>query len=121
MKLSEYKGEEALDVLAELIEPAAEIMSDTEIVEMVRNKVPKIKIIKPMLKNHKKSIIEIMAILDGEDVEEYTGKVNLLTLPKKLLEILNDPEVMSLFTLQGQNTEETNFGSASESIEDDEQ
>ena len=31
MKLSEYQGEAALDILADLIEPAGEIMSDKEI------------------------------------------------------------------------------------------
>ena len=31
MKLSEYQGEAALDILADLIEPAGEIMADKQI------------------------------------------------------------------------------------------
>lgn len=36
MKLSEYQGEAALDILADLIEPAGEIMTDKEIGEVFK-------------------------------------------------------------------------------------
>lgn len=117
MKLSEYKGEQALDMLADLIEPAAAIMADEEIASLAKSGMPAIKIVKPIIKNHKSEVIEILAVLDGEDPKKYAEKVNLFTLPKKLLEILNDPDLMSLFTLQGQKTDETISGSATESIE----
>lgn len=120
MKLSEYKGEKALDMLADLIEPAAAIMADKEISNAVKANLPKIKIVKTAIKNHKPEVIEIMAILDGADPKEYAEKVTLFTLPAKLLEILNDPDVMSLFTSQGQKTE-TLSGSATESTEESEQ
>lgn len=121
MKLSDYKGEQALDILADLIEPAASIMADKEIVALARAKAPPLKIIRPAIKNHKKEVIEILAILDGENPEGYADKVGILTLPGKLIEILNDPDVMSLFTSQGQTTEETYSTSASESTEASEQ
>ena len=38
MKLSEYQGEAALDILAELIEPAGEIMSDKHLGEVFKDK-----------------------------------------------------------------------------------
>lgn len=120
MKLSEYKGEKALDLLADLIEPAAAIMADKEITNAVRANLPKIKIVKAAIKNHKAEVIEILAILDGEDPKKYAEKVTLFTLPAKLLEIFNDPDLMNLFTLQGQKTE-TLSGSATESIEASEQ
>ena len=62
------------------------------------------------IKNHKKAIIAIMAATAGAKPEDY--EVNLLTLPMKLLEILNDPEVISLFPSQGQT--KTFSGSATE-------
>ena len=37
MTLSEIKGEQAIDVLAEIIEPATEIFKDEELVEEIRN------------------------------------------------------------------------------------
>lgn len=103
MKLSEIKGEAALDVLADLIEPAANILADEEIQKSVKSGEPKLLLVKKLLKSHKKEVIEILAILDGEEPETY--KVSLLTLPAKLLEIINDPEIGSLFTSQGQKTE----------------
>lgn len=120
MKLSEYKGEQALDMLADVMEPATVIMADKEIARLAKADVPKIKIFREAIKRHKKEVIEILAILDGSDPEEYAEKVNIFTLPKKLLETLNDPDFMSLFTLQGQKTE-TFSGSATESIEASEQ
>ena len=105
MKLSDYKGEQAIDVLVELMEPATAIMADKEIARLVQSKVPVIKIVKAAIKNHKKEVIEILAVLDGEDPEKYAEKVTLFTLPVKLLEVLNDPMMQSLFTSQGQMTE----------------
>lgn len=101
MKLSEIKGDRALDVLADIMEPLARILTDEEITK--NNGEPKLLLAKKILKGHKKEVIEILAILDGEKPETY--EVNLLTLPVKLVEILNDPEIGNLFTLQGQKTE----------------
>ena len=83
MKLSEYKGEKALDLLADLFEPATAIMADKEIMNAVRANLPKIKIVKTVIKNHKREVIEILAILDGEDPKEYAEKV------KKVLSFLD--------------------------------
>lgn len=118
MKLSDYKGEQALDILADLIEPAAAIMADKEIANFAKSGKPVITLVKPLIKGHKKEVIEIMAVLEGETPEKYKEKVNIFTLPAKLLEILNDEELMSLFTSQGQKTDETTSGSAMESTED---
>lgn len=120
MKLSEYKGEKALDMLADLMEPAAVIMADKEITRMARAGMPTIKVVKAAIKGHTKEVIQILATLDGEEPKEYAEKVNLFTLPAKLLEILNDPDFMSLFTSQGKKTE-TLSSSATESIEESEQ
>lgn len=114
MKLSDIKGEAALDALADLIEPAAEIMTDEQFVKCIRNN-NRVKAVKLVLKNHKQAIITIMAVLDGKKPEEY--EVNILTLPAKLLEVLNDPDVMNLFQLQGTVT---SSGSAMENTEDEE-
>lgn len=109
MKLSEIKGDAALDVLAELIDPIAEIFGDKSIRDKLRGN--KFALIKALLKEHKKSIIAIMAALDRVPVEEYD--VNLLTLPVKLLEMLNDPEIASLFTFAEPRTGANVSGSAS--------
>lgn len=104
MKISEIHGEECLDVFADLIEPMAEIMADKEIAKEAKaNNVAAA--VKYAIKNHKRAVIEVLAILDGKTVEEYTKEINVFSLPAKILEILNEPEVMNLFQLQGQKTE----------------
>lgn len=108
MRLSDIKGEAALDVLVNIIDPASEIMADAELERLVKAKATKMEIVKTAIKNHKKAVIEILAALDGKDPKEC--KISVLTLPAKLLEILNDPELVSLFQPQGQT--QTSSGSA---------
>ena len=114
MKLSEYQGEAALDLLADLIEPAGEIMSDKEIGEVFKKN--RFKAIGLAIKNHKKSVMQILATLDGVPVEEY--KCNVFSLPVKILELLNDPEMIQLFQYQGQTGDANSSGSASENTEE---
>ena len=109
MKLSEYHGEAALDILSDLIEPAGEIMSDKEIGEVFKKN--RFKAIGLAIKNHKKAVMQIMATMDGVPVEEY--KCNVLTLPVKILELLNDPELIQLFQYQGQTGDAKSSGSVS--------
>ena len=114
MKLSEYQGEAALDILADLIEPAGEIMSDKQIGDVFKEN--KFKAIGLAIKNHKKAVMQIMATMDGVSVEEY--KCNVFSLPVKILELLNDTALVQLFTYQGQTGDAKSSGSASENIED---
>lgn len=115
MKLSDLKGEAALDALAEMLEPASEIMTDAEFIRNIREG-DRMTAAKVAIKNHKKAIIAIMAATEGVKPEDY--EVNLLTLPMKLIEILNDPEITGLFQSQGQT--KTFSGSATENTEAEE-
>lgn len=112
-KLQDIKNEEALDVIAELLEPLSEIFSDPEFVK-VRNDGKKTLIEKVQwaIVNHKKAIIKALAIIDGEPYETY--EISALMLPIRILEIVNDKDLISLFTVQGQITELTSSGSAME-------
>lgn len=103
MKLSDIRNEQALDVLADIMEPTAEILADEEIKTIYRSGQPRLKLAAYVIKNHKKSVIEILARLDGEEPGTYN--FSLLTLPKKVLELLNDPGLADLFTSQEQRTE----------------
>ena len=110
MKLSEYHGEAALDILAELIEPAGEIMSDKNLGEVFKEN--RFKAIGMAIKNHKKAVMQILATMDGVPVDEY--KCNVFSLPVKILEILNDPDMIQLFQYQGQTGDANSSGSVSE-------
>lgn len=118
MKLSEYKGEEAIELLADILEPTVEIFADDDVRKAITNDEPKMKIISKVLKSHKKEIIQIMARMDNTPVEKY--EVNVLTLPKKVLEILNDEDLNGFFKSQYQSTVENASGSATENIKETE-
>ena len=114
MKLSEYQGEAALDLLADLIEPAGEIVSDKEIGEVFKEN--RFKAIGLAIKNHKKAVMQILATMDGVPVDEY--KCNVFSLPVKILELLNDPEMIRLFQYEGQTGDANACGSAWENTEE---
>lgn len=126
MKLSDYKGEEAIEILADIIDPLTAILGDKDMRKLAADnkgkKLPPIAYIKPMLKNHPKEIIEVLAGIEKEPVEEYKKKINGLTLPIKLLELVNDPQMQSLFTSQGQTDMilKPHSGSATENTEAEE-
>lgn len=94
-KLSEIKGKEALDVLAEIIEPAAEIFTDENVKNALKVENNKAKAAKIILKDHNKAVLTLMATLEGVPVEEY--QPTLFALPSLILGVLNDPELNSLF------------------------
>ena len=100
-KLSEYKNEEAAAILAEILEPASEIFSDKKFTESLK-KSP-ISAAKIALKEHSKSVIDVLAIYDSVPREEY--KVNPVEIFSRFIEILNDKDLMSAFTSQEQTAE----------------
>lgn len=123
MRLSDFKGEEAIEVLGEIIEPLAMIIADKEIQELVKGgkKPAPIKFVKPALKNHKKEVIKVLAVLNRKPVKEFEQEITLLNLPIMLVDVINDPEVQNLFHSQGQTavTSLPLTGSAMENTEAD--
>lgn len=111
MKLSEYKNEDALELLADLLEPVSYIFADKEVKRLFTSGT-KIEAIRYILKEHSKKIIEILARLEGVEPKEYNA--NIAKMTASLLDILNDEELISFFTLQEQTTEETPSGAVTE-------
>ena len=114
--LADVKGDAALDLVADLIDPVTEIMSDPVVAAAYRGteKEPgsKAKAIKVAIKTHKKAITTILALMDEEDPKTY--EPSAMVIPVRLLQILNDPDMNSLFTLPDQSSEENTSGSVSE-------
>lgn len=115
MKTEDIKGEDAIEVLADILEPASKILDDEVLKEKIRNEESNLKIAHLLLKSHPKEILEIMAYLDGEDPKTY--QPGIFTLPKKLIELMENEELASLFQSGGQNKDSTSSGSASENTE----
>ena len=110
------QNEEALDLFADLMEPAAEILADPEVSGKIGTGVPLGKIIKPAIKNHKAAVIEILARLHGQEPEDY--KVNVLMLPIELTRFLNTPEAQDFLSSLAQSADEGASGSPTENTED---
>lgn len=119
MKLSEIKGERAIDVIADLIEPIAKIAEDAEAAKLFkREKLPKgetarsflmkrIRTSVPvLLRNHKDDLVDIMATLEGVPHETYAETLSVPKLIADIFGLLNDGELLTLFGL-AQTTEET--------------
>lgn len=113
MKLSEIKGERAIEIIADLIDPVSVIASDDEFRKLLEAD-KKIDAVKHLLKQHSKEVLTCMAILNDEDPKEYSP--SFVTLPAMLLELLNTPELVELF-YSGETV--TSSGSPTESTEEE--
>ena len=118
MKLSEMRGDKALDVLADIIEPAVEIMQDKKIATAAKAG-KTLDVVKIICKHHKKSITTIMAVMEDKDPDTY--EVGVLTLPKMILDLINDPEIQMLFTSPPSKEAKKRSGKQSENIKDPEE
>lgn len=103
-KLSQYQDEQALDLLADLLEPISIIAGDKNFTDAMRNG-KRIAAVKIAVKNHKREVMEILATMEGTPIEDY--HCNVLTVPMRLLEIMNDKDLLSVFTLQAQELEQS--------------
>lgn len=113
--MRELTTDESLDLFADLLEPCAVILADTD----VRDNFSKGTIaagVAYAIKRHKPEVIRILAATDGVPVEDY--KVNPFTIPIKLLRLFSMPEMKELFSSAGQKTDSASFGSLTESIGD---
>ena len=106
-----------LDLFADLLEPAAEILGDKELAEILKSGGKPVRAIRLAIKNHKGAVLEMLAALDGVPAAEYKAP-GPIALTAKLLGWLNNPELQNLFTMQGQKRDAAASGSATESTGD---
>ena len=99
MKLSEYKNEDALDLLADLIEPVSVLMTDKKLQKMISDKVQRVDVAKYLLKSHSKEIIAVLARLNGAEVYD----ANIMDILKQVLDLINDPVLVDFFVSQVRN------------------
>lgn len=114
MYLLEAKGEEAFELMADLIDPISEIASDAKILHCIQTN-QKMKAVKYAMKKHKKTLIKILAMCNGVPEEEYNR-----TAPEMLAELMavtNNETVAGLFFSQAQRETGTGSGSATVSTE----
>lgn len=125
MRLSEIKGERTLDVIAELIDPIANIAEDSAVRDLVKKERPPKGVdqtafmirrlkkgVPSLIKGHKDDLIAILSTINGVSCEEYTKTLGILTLTRDVWDLISDSEFMGLFT--SAQSDEQPSGSARE-------
>lgn len=111
MKLADIRGERVFIVLAELVEPVANIAADDEAVKLFkRQKCPKGKTprqfmierirasVPPLMREHRKDLVSIIAILKDVSTDEYLENVTMASLVMDVLDMLNDEDLLAFFS-----------------------
>ena len=118
-RLQDVKGEEALDVLADVLDYAVRLVKNKKIREALNEGgFRDIETIKLLIKEGKHELISIMAIIDGKPYDEFVETLDLLTLPVMLYQTFNDEALQSVFISQAQTTGVTSSGLATETTEE---
>lgn len=130
MKLSAIKGEQVFDVIADIIDPIANIAEDKEAAALFRReKLPEgvdakqfvankaRKSVPVLLRNHKKDLIAILSSIGGVTEQEYTETLSIPKLMMDAVELMTDDAFSGLFTSAQTETAETPSGSVQESTE----
>ena len=95
MKLSEFRGEDAIDVLAEIIVPATEIINDAGIKKDWNNGADFATCLIIALKEHKDAVITILATMEQKPKEEFLKDVTIFTIPAKLVDLIGDEALVN--------------------------
>lgn len=103
MKLSDIKGDRVLDVIADIIDPIANMVQDGDVAAMFRREaVPEgmeardffaermRKGLPVLLKGHKADIIAVMAAIEGVTPEQYAESLDFPKLFTDVMELLTD-------------------------------
>lgn len=117
-RLSDYKGDEALELWADLLDPLSIILTDNKIKKIIESGQPKIKIAKDILKAHKKEAVEILTRIDPEPIDGFNVVLRLVNL---IAEIGQHDDIKSFFAYAEQEKmEDESGGSVMENTEDEE-
>lgn len=110
MRLSDIKGERALDVIADIIEPIANIAEDEKAKALFKvENLPEgedskkyatkrlKKGVPALIKGHKDDILSILAAINGKSVEEYANTFGIVSLVRDVIDLMTDDSFVDLF------------------------
>ena len=131
MRLSDIKGDRVFDVIADIIDPIANIASDeTASALFKREKLPEgmtaksfllkraRKAVPALLKGHKSDIITVLSTIEGASADDYRASLTLAKLMKDMAELMTDEAFGELFISAQSGTSSV---SAQENIEESKQ
>ena len=114
-RLSDYKGDEAIELWADLLEPLTIILGDPEIKKVMESGKPIMLMAKEILSLHKVEVVDILARIDDTPVDGLNLIVRLMNL---LAEIGENESTKSFFGFAAQaKTDSESGGSLTESTE----
>ena len=96
MRLSDFRDEQALEVIAKLLEPVGAIAANERNAAARSGGV--FGFASALLQNNPREVLAIFAILNGEEPEAY--HCSAAGLLYDLIELLGDPELLALFGLR---------------------
>lgn len=130
MKLSDIKGDRVLDVIADIIDPIANMVQDEDVAAMFkREAVPDgmeardffakrmCKGLPVLIKGHKADIIAIMAAIEGVTPEQYAASLDFPKLFTDVMELVTDDAFLNFLSSSETGKGADAPGSASASSE----
>lgn len=113
MRLSEFKDEKAVEVVAKLLVPIGNIAADKEMANARKNSRHMGEFASLLLQRHTQDVMAMLAVLNDREPSDY--HCTAATVLMDTFNMLSDPELMALFGLQRQTS--ASSGSASETTE----
>lgn len=130
MKLSDIKGDRVLDVIADVIDPIANMVQDKDVAAMFkREAVPEgmdahdffakrmRKGLPVLLKSHKADIIAVMAAIEGVTPGQYAASLDFPKLFTDVMELMTDDAFLNFLSSSETGKGADAPGSASASSE----
>lgn len=130
MKLSDIKGDRVFDVIADIIDPIANMVQDKDVAVMFkREAVPEgmeardffakrmCEGLPVLLKTHKADIIAIMAAIEGVTPEQYAKSLDFPKLFTDVMELVTDGAFLNFLSSSGTGKGAGAPGSASANSE----
>lgn len=110
MRLSEIQGDRVFDVIADVLEPVANIAEDKEAAGLFDRNRPegmdartfalkKVRQNAPaLIRGHKQDLIDIFSTIKGEDPQAYAQGLTLGGLIKDLYELVTDEDLLGFLS-----------------------
>lgn len=115
MKLSDHKGDEAIELWADLLDPLATILTNEAVRRDIASGESRLKIAKTILKTCKSEAVEILTRIDPAPLDGFNIIVRLVAI---LAEIGEHEEIRAFFGFAEQvKTESESGGSVMENTE----
>jgi len=93
-KLSDYTGDDAIELWADLLEPLSTILTDENVRDVIQSGDSRLNIAKTILKSHKKEAVTILLRIDPEPINGLNIILRLIAL---LADIGENEEIKSFF------------------------